>query len=431
MTTMRNLIKIFTATILIACTCSACAAVPADSTVVRSARETTTIEQVDTSTKPTAHDAIEATPTPVAASAVNTHESSTDASVTEEPATTTNIIDDIINQRNEEIAGSSAYTSVPDASADAVIDVSNYGFNNTTAYNFVKTMTTGSTFTTENKTVSFPYEGRWGVTTSAVGTTVNLKAYSNLGYNPTITNVSLVGAATNSLNGNINYANDYSLTLNPGAYKVKTTFVVNGYEITNEVGIYVDNDEVWLCEYTFTSTTTFSSRRASFDTLMSNAGYTPDNSLSITNINCDTSEWSAFANEVITDDSWSDGYEVMIIHDWICDNIAFDNYSANVIHEHRDYGANSTWNTHVGVCTDISRIFMIMCRVNGIPCVTCTSGTHMWNAVYINGRWYEMDVSNDMYKTVETEDMTVVTTRDTPSYSANGGSETIAEVRNW
>ncbi len=429
---MRNLIKAFVATLVVAFTCSACAAKPTETIVVDSARETATIEQVvPTPTETEKEDVVEVETRPAAESAVEPTVETTVPTSTDEPATTTNIIDDIINQRNEEIAGSSAYASVPDASADAVIDVSDYGLNNTTAYNFVKTMTTGSTFTTENKIVSFPYEGRWGITASAVGTTVNLKAYSNLGYNPAITNVRLVGATTNNLNGNINYTNDYSLTLTPGAYEVETTFVVNGYEITNEVGIYVDNDEVWLCEYTFADVATFSDRRAAFNTLMSNAGYTPNNSLSITNINCDTSEWSAFANEVITDDSWSDGYKVMIIHDWICDNIAFDNYSSNVTHEHRDYGANSTWNTHVGVCTDAARIFMIMCRVNGIPCVTCTSGTHMWNAVCINGIWYEMDISNDMYRTVETEDMTVVTTRNTPSYSPNGGSETIIGVRNW
>ena len=431
---MRNLIKTFAATLVVALTCSACAAVPAETETVRvsSARETATIEQiVTTPTETETEDVAE----------VATTVETVVPTPADEPAATTNIIDDIINQRNAEIAGSSAYTSVPDASADAVIDVSDYGFNNTTAYNFVKAMTTGSTFTTENKTVSFPYEGRWGITASAVGTTVNLKAYSNLGYNPAIANVSLVGATTNNLNGNINYTSDYSLNLTPGAYRVKTAFVVNGYEITNEVGIYVDNDEVWLCEYTFESAVDVSTSISRFNNLLANAGYNTSNTLNYSSVtfngvDYNTAEWANVASEIITDEAWSDGYKVMIIHDYICDNIAYDDYANNILGTPRAYmyndfsGTYSAWNTGVGVCMDVSKIFMIMCRYNNIPCIACSDGTHMWNAVCINGIWYEIDLTKDMYKRVTTSDMNNITIRGTASYTPVYFSTEINEVRN-
>ena len=443
---MRNLIKTFVATLVVALTCSACAAVPADTETIRvgSARETATIEQtVPTPTETETEDVVEVATRPAADSAVESTVETIVPTSTDTPAATTNIIDDIINQRNAEIAGSSAsaYTSVPDASADAVIDVSDYGFNNTTAYNFVKAMTTGSTFTTENKTVSFPYEGRWGITASAVGTTVNLKAYSNLGYNPTIASVSLVGATTNNLNGSINYTSDYSLNLTPGAYRVKTTFVVNGYEITNEVGIYVDNDEVWLCEYTFESAVDVSTSISRFNNLLANAGYNTSNTLNYSSVtfngvDYNTAEWANVASEIITDEAWSDGYKVMIIHDYICDNIAYDDYANNILGTPRAYmyndfsGTYSAWNTGVGVCMDVSKIFMIMCRYNNIPCIACADDTHMWNAVCINGIWYEIDLTKDMYKRVTTSNMNNITIRGTASYTPVYFSTEINEVRN-
>jgi hypothetical protein len=43
---MRNLIKTFVATLVVALTCSACAAKPTETVVVDSARETATIEQI-------------------------------------------------------------------------------------------------------------------------------------------------------------------------------------------------------------------------------------------------------------------------------------------------------------------------------------------------------------------------------------------------
>ena len=56
------------------------------------------------------------------------------------------------------------------------------------------------------------------------------------------------------------------------------------------------------------------------------------------------------------------------------------------------------------VCEGYSRAFKILCDELGIPCVTVNgyavnnvgeSGSHMWNAVYVDGSWYGVDVTWD------------------------------------
>ena len=48
-----------------------------------------------------------------------------------------------------------------------------------------------------------------------------------------------------------------------------------------------------------------------------------------------------------------------------------------------------------------------MCRAQDIPCVTCENEqeNHVWNLIYIDGQWTEVDTTFDIKYNVYTEDI--------------------------
>ena len=333
---------------------------------------------------------------------------------------------------------------------DSIIDVTGEGVWPNTAFNFTKTMMTGSTIITKDATISFPYEGRWGIDAYAEGMTVYLKAYSNIGINPLIRSIELTGHNESiDLTGDIDYKNYHALDFTgvTGVRKLSVTFEVNKVNITSDLIIYVDNDEAWLCELHSLSVDDLTERQNKFNKFMSDLNFTPENQLDIDIITyprapvdgarCDTQRWADLSEEIITNPDWSDGRKVMMLHDWICINIAYDRYRVNVLHKCRDIyyndysGTYSVWNTRTGVCGDVSNIFVIMCRHNGIPCVTCEDGVnHQWVAVYINGKWYEMDLTKDMYRYVTGADVNDITISGKMSYISNYSSSKLYSINN-
>ena len=376
-------------------------------------------------------------------------EETTETTKSSETQPAKNVIDDVLSDWNENNNAVLANAASIEVNADSVIDITGQGLWPNTACNFVKTMTTGSTFSTTNKTVSFPYEGRWGIDAYAKGKILYLKAYSNLGSDPDISNAVITSPIqeiniTNNLNYNTYYAIDMSNA--SGAYKIAATFIVNSTYITNELIVYADSDEVWLCELATLDVNTLLARRKTFNTYMSDLGFTPENQIDLTEVTyphvqtdsctCDTMKWAELSDTIITDNTWSDGYKVMMIHDWICENIAFDNYRVNTLGTPRDAyygdytGTYSTYNTRTGVCADLSHIFLIMCRYNGIPCMTCENKTHMWNAVYINGIWYEIDLTKDVHRFTNTEDVNQITTNCEVTYTAVNYGNSLYSINN-
>ena len=323
---------------------------------------------------------------------------------------------------------------------DSVISLTGYGILNQTAYNFVKAMKTGSTFGSEDKVISFPYEGYWGIEAAAEEKNVFLRAYSNLDYEPEIVRITLNGkGGETDLTDKIGYDDYYEISPEPGAYRIDAVFAAGGFEITNVMYIFVNHDEAWLCEATWMDEESFIKRRDEFRTLMSGAGVTPENSLDWKSVThngkaYDNEEWAALSGEIIPDEECPDGFKVMLLHDWLCDNTAFDDYALDTFGTNRadyygDYsGKYDLYDTRVGVCTDVSEAFMIMCRYNGIPCVSCANNGHQWNAVYINGLWYEMDLTDDMVNKAEDEDLSIFTKNGSGDYTAIDMSNNILEV---
>ena len=98
-----------------------------------------------------------------------------------------------------------------------------------------------------------------------------------------------------------------------------------------------------------------------------------------------------------------------ILHDWICDNIAYDTelYFTGRAITNQDYAY--VLNRKKAVCSGYSALFNKMCQLAGIESIGITgyskgfgySGRigsqtdHEWNAVHIGSKWYLVDVTWD------------------------------------
>ena len=106
----------------------------------------------------------------------------------------------------------------------------------------------------------------------------------------------------------------------------------------------------------------------------------------------------------------SDAFKTTIIHDWMTRNLSYDEWKArNLVYPRykNDYGSPGKYyisQTKCGVCYDFANIFAIMCRQQNVPCVMLTNPNHAWNAVYLNGEWLEIDMTNDVEKKCNTKD---------------------------
>lgn len=130
----------------------------------------------------------------------------------------------------------------------------------------------------------------------------------------------------------------------------------------------------------------------------------------------DEGRWAELSGE-LTQPEWSDERKLLAIHDWMTVNITYDKYRWDVLKETRtqatgDYtGTWSMYDTHTGVCHDYANVLTIMCRAQGIPAVSVDAVFHLhsWNAVFINNKWREFDVTMDIDRYVYGEDVRDIT----------------------
>lgn len=189
---------------------------------------------------------------------------------------------------------------------------------------------------------------------------------------------------------------------------------------------YVNNDEVWLCRAIAPSNSepfASMSRLNKVAALMNDNGITPENSLDLNNIyypvkavdedhRCDTESWAQLSKDIVEED-WSEERKLFAFYEWMRKNLAYDYYqykniiTTRAIHYGVFDGTYSVLDTHAGNCLDFAHILLIMCRANGIPAVILESRTenHSWNAVYINDRWIELDMTYGIKNALYTEEM--------------------------
>ncbi len=89
---------------------------------------------------------------------------------------------------------------------------------------------------------------------------------------------------------------------------------------------------------------------------------------------------------------------------WVLNNITYD-CDCNTFYQYSNI--DKTLQTKKGICYDIANLFTAICRSHNIPCYsidgylkTDYEYKHTWNRVYIDGAWYNVDVTVDLTNSV-------------------------------
>ena len=120
-----------------------------------------------------------------------------------------------------------------------------------------------------------------------------------------------------------------------------------------------------------------------------------------------------YAKEIlreIIDDSMSDFEKIKAIHDYLIMNVTYDAALYDLfftnpegISKYNGFYLEGVFFDKLAVCEGISKAFSVLCNIEGIKCVVVTgkqannpSGMgHAWNKVYLDGKWYIVDVTSD------------------------------------
>lgn len=120
------------------------------------------------------------------------------------------------------------------------------------------------------------------------------------------------------------------------------------------------------------------------------------------------------AAQAITADCQTNYDKAAAIHDWICENVYYDEDNINT-EEILPYYATDVLRTRHAVCLGISTLYAALCRSIGIPCnvvsgyalgineekiwtdenINTDYQNHAWNEVYVDGRWVIVDATWD------------------------------------
>ncbi len=130
----------------------------------------------------------------------------------------------------------------------------------------------------------------------------------------------------------------------------------------------------------------------------------------------DTDTVKALA-ESITSGYSSDYDKALILHDWVCDSIYYDNDSINGSTNTAPYVATEVLSSKRAVCLGYANLYASLCRSLRIPCnvvtgyalgvidgedtewndtnLSATEANHAWNEVYLDNRWVIVDTTWD------------------------------------
>ena len=306
-------------------------------------------------------------------------------------------------------------------------------------YNFNTSLSTG--FGEDD--IAIPTEANYGITGKIDGRRLNVSVYDHTGKK------SVKCVYFEGLDAGSDVFQKLSLT--NGKLQLDTKNCSNGlYRIIVEFSekkasklyFYVNGNETWLCQLEILTAKTvnaYTERRTALAKVLKNGNVKPQNSLSLENVwypyyefddgilnstwKCDTQKWIDLSNKIVKD-SWSDEYKLFKITEWVRENIAYDYYTKSNNQSRARYfgdfsGTYSVYNLRTGVCFDFVHIIAIMCRAHGIPAITIGSDelNHVWNAVYVNNRWIEVDgVASEKYH-VKGKDTTVRVRSDEGTYN--------------
>ena len=90
----------------------------------------------------------------------------------------------------------------------------------------------------------------------------------------------------------------------------------------------------------------------------------------------------------LVDPAWSDVEKVVFLHEYVCSNFTYDDsYEIADAYEMLLHGR--------GVCQGYTLLLNKLLTKLGIPCesVFSNAANHVWNEVFINGKWYHLDAT--------------------------------------
>lgn len=92
----------------------------------------------------------------------------------------------------------------------------------------------------------------------------------------------------------------------------------------------------------------------------------------------------------------SDREKIKRIDWYVCDRIAYD--KTCYVWPNKALAQDEVLR---GACMSYAHSFQFLCQQAGVPCILKHGGNHQWNMVYIEGRWWDVDVTADDCEGVE------------------------------
>lgn len=354
-------------------------------------------------------------------------------------------------------AGTQSGVPTLDISSQSFVNYT-YGktnFKNIWLYDFCDNMYTGI----GNRTTEIAYQEMYrGIHAYVKDNKVCFKLYNNSTSSVTVNSLSLIADASKTSYRAITPDKYYVFNTTKcknGLFKIEIKITINASKTseTHFMYFYANNSKIYLCSYTEADSATINAaikRRKLTQSLITTSGITPQNSVDSSEL-CypwhpdigknEVLQWQALSERIVKDE-WSDSLKVFAFHEWMTKNLAYDYYKYNVIRLRRadyynDYsGKHDTYTNKTGQCFDFTNILIIMCRHHGIPAVSIDSPGHTWNLVYLNGRWIEIDMTNDVRRGVYGYDTTKITNAD-KLYRYNGygtlqvNDKTAQSINKW
>lgn len=99
-----------------------------------------------------------------------------------------------------------------------------------------------------------------------------------------------------------------------------------------------------------------------------------------------------------TNSNMSDKDKILALHDFIINNTKYDTIRANSSDNTSDYDSariQGVLYDHYAICSGYSDIMAVMLNKLNINNYKISSETHVWNAVYLNGKWVHLDLTWD------------------------------------
>lgn len=101
----------------------------------------------------------------------------------------------------------------------------------------------------------------------------------------------------------------------------------------------------------------------------------------------------------------SDREKAHAIYEWVITNITYDE---DYYPQYQYFDIRKTLQTREGICFDFANLYAALCRSQGIPCcildgrrIGSESDQHVWNRVYYDGTWWNLDVTYDTARRAE------------------------------